>query len=116
MADDRLPCGRPESMVATRSDNVSCRPVAMSFNPFQKASSRLTLVLWPAMTIERLMTGDFIAHLPFRPGAGRGFFGLCRCPTAFGFVQPLSGHRRAGCPRRLARLGGVSAAFARCED
>jgi hypothetical protein len=29
-------------------------------SPFQKASSRLTLVLWPAMMIERLTTGDFI--------------------------------------------------------
>jgi hypothetical protein len=39
----------------------------MSFRPFQKASSRLTLVLWPAMTIERLTTGDFISFSPFDP-------------------------------------------------
>jgi hypothetical protein len=31
--------------------------------PFQKASSRLTLVLWPATTIERLTTGDFMTRL-----------------------------------------------------
>jgi hypothetical protein len=30
--------------------------------PFQKASSRLTLVLWPATTMERFTTGDFITR------------------------------------------------------
>ena len=78
IADDRLPCGRPVSIAR---DQVRQRHVAADrdiLQPFQNASSRLTLVLWPAMTIERLMTGDFIAHLPFRSGAGRGFCGLCR--------------------------------------
>src|SRR5580700_7592743 len=42
------------------SDNVKSRLAAISFNPVQNASSRLTLVLCPAMTIERLTTGDFI--------------------------------------------------------
>ena len=42
------------------SDKVVSRPPAISFNPFQNSSSRLTLVLWPATTIERLTTGDFI--------------------------------------------------------
>src|SRR5580704_5593082 len=102
-------------MVATSSDNVMCRPTAISFSPFQKASSRLTLVLCPAITIERLMTGEFIAHLPFRPGAGRGFSGLCRWSHAFWFDQPLSAHGKAGCPRRPARLGGVFAASAHYE-
>src|SRR5262249_34461761 len=47
-------------------------PFAISFSPFQNASSRLTLVLWPAITIERLTTGDFIDGPLFRPGADRG--------------------------------------------
>src|SRR6516225_3253925 len=42
------------------SDKVRSRLAAISFNPVQNASSRLTLVLCPAMTIERLTTGDFI--------------------------------------------------------
>src|SRR4029453_3826731 len=72
MADDRLPCCRSESIAATSSDKVISRSLAISLSPFQNASSRLTLVLWPAMTIERLTTGDFIARLPFRSGGGRG--------------------------------------------
>jgi len=44
-----------------------CRAIAMSFSPFQNASSRLTLVLWPAITIERLTTGDFIPISRFDP-------------------------------------------------
>src|ERR1700733_446222 len=111
MADDRLPCGRPESMVATRSDNVMARLTAISFSPFQKASSRLTLVLCPAMTIERLMTGDFIAHLLFQPGAGRGLFELCRWQTALGFARPGSDHEQADWQRRIARIRGVFAAY-----
>src|SRR5262245_6027395 len=47
------------------------RPLAISLSPLQNASSRLTLVLWPAMTMERLTTGDFIARLPFRFGGAR---------------------------------------------
>src|SRR6476659_3463369 len=86
MADDRLPCCRSESIAATRSDNVMSRPLAISFRPFQNASSRLTLVLWPAMTMERLTTGDFIARLPFRSGGGRGPAGV---RGAFGFEFAL---------------------------
>ena len=33
-------------------------------SPFQNSSSRLTLVLWPARTIERLTTGDFMQNIP----------------------------------------------------
>src|SRR5215467_4691959 len=47
-------------MVATMSDSVKSRLAAISFNPVQNASSKLTLVLCPAITIERLTTGDFI--------------------------------------------------------
>jgi hypothetical protein len=42
------------------SDKVKSRLAAISFNPVQNASSKLTLVLCPAITIERLTTGDFI--------------------------------------------------------
>src|SRR6266481_2348391 len=72
MAEDKLPCCRSESIAATRSDKVMSRPPAISLSPFQNASSRLTLVLCPAMTMERLTTGDFIARLPFRSGGARG--------------------------------------------
>ena len=50
---------------ATKSDSVRRRRMAISFNPFQKASSKLMLVLCPARTIERLTTGDFISLAPF---------------------------------------------------
>src|SRR5262249_4950511 len=60
MADERLPCRRSWSMVATMSDSVKSRLAAISFSPVQNASSKLTLVLCPAITIERLTTGDFI--------------------------------------------------------
>src|SRR5665213_3231375 len=71
MAEDRLPWRRSVSMLATMSDRVISRPPAISFRPFQNASSRLTLVLCPAMTIERLTTGDFIGRLLFPSGAFR---------------------------------------------
>src|SRR5580700_4830754 len=60
MAEDRLPCRRSWSIAATMSDKVRSRLAAISFNPVQNASSKLTLVLCPAITIERLTTGDFI--------------------------------------------------------
>ena len=59
-AISRLGC-RSFSIEAIRSDNVMSRRLAISFNPFQNASSRLTLVLWAARATERLMTTDFIA-------------------------------------------------------
>src|SRR5438105_330398 len=71
MAEERFPCRRPPSMLATRSDKVMLRAEAISLRPFQNASSRLTLVLCPAMTIEGLTTGDFIDRPPFRGGAPR---------------------------------------------
>src|SRR5712691_1013257 len=68
MADDRLLCCRSLSIAMTRRDKVWSRSAAISRSPFQNASSRLTLVLWPAMTIERLtiedFTGDFMACPP----------------------------------------------------
>src|SRR3954447_15063508 len=69
MADDRLPWRRSVSIVATRSDSVRLRSPAICFRPCQKASSRLTLVLCPAITIDRLTTGDFIRDLLVPGGA-----------------------------------------------
>src|SRR5665213_3733544 len=60
MAEDRLLCWRERSMSATMFDSVTRWLCAMSFKPRQNASSRLTLVLCPASTIERLTMGDFI--------------------------------------------------------
>src|ERR1700686_4016352 len=60
MADERLPCRRSWSIAATMSDKVKSRFAAISFNPAHNPFSRLTLVLCPAMTMERLTTGDFI--------------------------------------------------------
>src|SRR5262245_2567152 len=64
MVDERFSCWRPASIAATNSDRVTFRALAISFSAFQNASSRLTLVLWPERTIERLMTRDFIRHPP----------------------------------------------------
>src|SRR5215468_3309781 len=94
MADDRLPCCRSESIVATRSDNVMSRPPAISLRTFQKGSSRLTLVLCPAMTMERLTTGDFIARPPLRCGGGRGRAAPWHCVT-------LRGRARLCCVRAV---------------
>ena len=47
-------------MMVTKSDTVTPRSRAIPFNAFQNASSRLTLVLWLARTIDRLLTVDFI--------------------------------------------------------
>jgi hypothetical protein len=48
-------------------DQIGQRSLAargdIAFKPCQKASSRLTLVLCPASTIERFTTGDFMALL-----------------------------------------------------
>src|SRR6516164_10188189 len=72
MADDRFPWRRSESIAATMSDKVRWRPPAISFSPAQNASSRLTLVLWPATTIERLTTGDFMTRLHHQADADPG--------------------------------------------
>src|SRR5579862_1263258 len=116
MADDRLPCRRPESIDATRSDNVVRRPTAISLSPLQKASSRLTLVLCPAITIERLITGDFITRLPFRSGAARDLSGPCRSVLPAVTVHVAKGHGPAGCGQLLAQLAAVWPVCVRCED
>src|SRR5579872_1925925 len=71
MAEDRLPCWRVLSISPTSSDSVTFRKPEISFMPFQKASSRLTLVLWPATTIDRFTTGDFMMRPRCRCDADR---------------------------------------------
>src|SRR5271155_1064245 len=90
MAEDRLPWWRSASMVPTRSDKVIRRFTAISFSAVQNASSRLTLVLWPAMTMERLTTGDFIGPLQFRSGVDRYLYRLSRSWLARGPIRPSS--------------------------
>src|SRR2546430_2558901 len=75
MADERLACCRSASMMVTKSDKVASRPLAISLNPFQNASSRLTLVLWPERTIDRFLIVDFMACLPpVKPPSILGIF------------------------------------------
>src|SRR5262249_45987056 len=91
--------------------------LAISFKLFQNSSSRLTLVLWPAMTIERFEIRDFTAsglgyyldprhrtYLGCRPqtglaslhGAGRP--PRRRGPAHFGIWRPSNLPRfRLGC-------------------
>jgi len=83
--DERLALARPLSTVPTRfdTDRSLCR--AISFSPFQKQSSKLTLVLCPAITIERLITEDSIG-VPFARrvsvrGKGYSDFSLSMMPT-----------------------------------
>src|SRR5262249_17649349 len=47
-------------MPLTSSDSVAPRCLAISFRAVQNGSSRLMLVLWPPMTIDRLVVGDFM--------------------------------------------------------
>src|SRR5690242_19621250 len=107
MAEERFPCRRPPSMLATRSDNVMLRPEAISLRPLQNASSRLTLVLCPAMTIERLTTGDFIDRPPFRGGAHRARGAPFRHALLPTHAWPSSGRGRAGSRRRERRPPAV---------
>ena len=60
MAEERLLQRRSESMSPTMTDRFRSQSFAISLRPLQNASSRLMLVLWPAMTIDRFMTNDFM--------------------------------------------------------
>jgi hypothetical protein len=75
MADDKLAYFRSASILAISWDKVSSRRAAICRKLFQNASSRLTLVLRPAMTIECLTTEDFTAPSPRTqaPVYGRSF-------------------------------------------
>src|SRR5215471_6614362 len=70
MADDRLvPCLRLALISSINSDGVICHRRAISRNPFQKASSRLTLVLWSPMLTERFTIVDCMnVPRPHEPG------------------------------------------------
>src|SRR5215469_934740 len=87
-------------MVATMSDKVRSRLAAISFSPLQNASSRLTLVLCPAITIERLTTGDFIDRPPCRHDARRVRGGPSRLAPLPAHAWPSSGHGQYGSPQR----------------
>src|SRR5690349_13231389 len=95
-------------MDETRSDRVTLRSSAMSLRLVQNASSRLTLVLCPAMTMERLITGDFIDGLLFRFDADREFGGPCPGPPPYG--RALSWRRRG---RAAVRRHGLRLCFVR---
>ena len=64
IAEDKLPPWRALSISATTFVKLACWPCAISFKPLQNASSKLTLVFCPLITIERLMTGDFMSVSP----------------------------------------------------
>jgi len=64
MADDRLAFSRSASMLPTRSETLMSRPAAILRKSFQNASSRLMLVLWPAITTERFAIVDLIVVPP----------------------------------------------------
>src|SRR5580704_2316964 len=98
MAEDRLPCRRSWSIAATMSDKVKSRLAAISFNPVQNASSKLTLVLCPAMTIERLTTGDFIGFsclnavlVKFAKGLRSDFVGERAIGLGYAVTRPRFG-------------------------
>src|SRR6266436_9588826 len=116
MADERLPCCRSESIAATRSDKVMSRPPAISLRPFQKASSRLTLVLCPAMTMERLTTGDFIARPPLRCGGGRVHCGLWRHVKFPARARLYSAHAIVDWPPHSVQPPAARLSCAPCED
>jgi hypothetical protein len=59
MAEERFPRGRLDSMSATTLDTDARRASAISRKHVQNGSSKDTLVLCPAMTIERFTIGDF---------------------------------------------------------
>src|SRR3954447_15763816 len=76
MADDRLLCCRSFSIAVTRAVGDMWRSCAISFSALQKSSSRLILVLWPVMRMERLTTGDFISASPKPRPLGWGWGGV----------------------------------------
>ena len=64
IAEDRFPLLRFLSISATTFDSVACWAFAIFLRSCQNASSRLTLVLCPAIATERLMTEDFTIVSP----------------------------------------------------
>src|SRR3954470_5356605 len=59
MAEERLAFDRSRSMRRSRLETVICSASAIARTSLQNGSSRLTLVLCPPITTERLVTADF---------------------------------------------------------
>src|SRR4051812_30756813 len=116
MADDRLPWRRSVSIVATRSDSVRLRSPAICLRPCQKASSRLTPVLCPAMTIDRLTTGDFIPDLLVPGGALRDRGQPLLRPGPRASIPLWSAHVSGDFGRLGHRLAGAVHACGRFSD
>src|SRR5215469_99979 len=133
MADDRFACCRVVSIRATKPDKVKSCSIAISRNAVQNGSSRLTLVLWPEITTERLTIEDFITFPlaeaclgpPLNGQIGFRFQEELRTSTKFPFlfdtrhklqllranpckgwrlVADLAGSRHVGAPRRIPNL------------
>src|SRR5262249_20418743 len=88
---DRLACSRLPSIAVTNAARVVPRSRAISFKLSQNWPSRLTLVLWPAMTIERFETEDFMASA--RTEIERGPW-LNRCANNFNLWPEQHSQRR----------------------
>src|SRR5262245_33060381 len=79
---------------------------AISFKLSQNLSSRLTLVLWPAMTIERFETEDFMASPPHRRNRKRSLLNRCANSLNLWYKNTVNGERlgvNSGVP---AGIGG----------
>ena len=63
IADERLECFRPRLIVAISSAVRTLRIAAIFLSSAQKASSRLTLVRCPSISIDRLLIGEISACL-----------------------------------------------------
>src|SRR6185437_10184230 len=72
MADERLALRRSRSICRSRLDTVNCWWPAISRTALQKGSSRLTLVLCPPMTTDRLVMADFMQNPPNVGGNHQG--------------------------------------------
>src|SRR3974390_3642723 len=69
MAEERFAFDRSRSMRRNRFETVICSASAIARTSLQNGSSRLTLVLWPPITTERLVTADFPISGMGPPGA-----------------------------------------------
>src|SRR5262249_8263201 len=88
MADDRLACLRPPSIAPTNAVTVTPRSSAISLKLFQNSSSRLILVLWPSMLIERFKTRDTASPTTNEPAITILTAWRCRQEKALELVPP----------------------------
>src|SRR5579863_1359230 len=114
MAEDKLPCLRPASMAPTRSDTGCCRLAAMSLSAVQNAASRLTLVLCPAITMERLTTADLIPRLRCRSDARRDRARSYRFVSDPACARSSDDREPIGSTRLFARRGGAAPVCGLC--